>query len=119
MVAPTLSPIERALMSPIAAAAPMSIPGIRKKSEKAQLIEDMLWSRWPTPERWPGILSIDEAAAYLRVSSDYIRDITTPGRDGRALLRHQDLVGKAGAKGKTMKRIRKADLDSLALVDAR
>lgn len=106
-------------MSPAMIVAQGPIPGVRQKAEKSRLIEDALWSRWPTPERWPGILSVDEAAAYLRVSSDYIRDITTPGRDGRALLRHQDLVGKAGAKGKTMKRIRKADLDSLALVEAR
>lgn len=119
MVAATLSPIERALMSPAAIVAQKPIPGVRKKSAKAQLIEDMLWARWPTPERWPGILSVDEAAAYLRVSSDYIRDVTTPGRDGRAQLRHQNLPGKAGRRGKTMKRIRKADLDSFELVGGR
>lgn len=119
MVAATLSPIERALMSPAAIVAPKPIPGVRKKSAKAQLIEDMLWSRWPTPERWPGILSIDEAAAYLRVSSDSIRDATTLGRDGRARLRHQNLEGKAGKHGKATKRLRKVDLDAWGLIEAR
>ena len=119
MVAPVLSEIERALR---AASGPLEeelIPKLRKKAAKAEYLENTLWRRWPSPSDWPGILTIDEAAAYLRTSSDYIRDATAAGRDGKAVLRHQDLPGKGGAKGKSMKRIRKTDLDAFAVVDSR
>ncbi len=75
-----------------------------------------LWIRWPTAASWPGTLTIIEAAAFLRISTDMIRDMIAPGRDGRAILRHQRLRGKSN---RFTVRISKDDLAALGRIDDR
>lgn len=99
---------------------PATAPLSTKKGRGKQLLGRKspadLWQKWPESKLWPGALSIEEAAAYLRVSPDFIRDLTELDRDGRAFLRHQRFNGKGG---RVTKRIRKDDLDKLGLVESR
>lgn len=88
----------------------------RRKTPTALASERELWERWRTPEAWPGVMSVAEAAAYLRVSTDWIRDMTEVGRDGKSQLRHQRLPGKGDRE---TRRIRKIDLDAIGLVEDR
>ncbi len=66
--------------------------------------QDAQWKRWPTEADWPGLLTIYEAAAYLRVHHHTIRAALVPDRSGRADLPHKKVRGAY--------RIRKKALDS-------
>ena len=70
------------------------------------------WVKWPREEMWPLAVSVYEAAAFLRVSPDLIRDALIIARfDGKARLAHQ----KIGS----IYRIYLADLKSFGRVEAR
>ncbi|WP_438482755.1 helix-turn-helix domain-containing protein [Oleiharenicola lentus] len=73
--------------------------------------QDQLWQHWPAAARWPGILGIYEAAAFLRISHATIRRLCTAGRDDKAKLRNQRVAG--------IFRIRKVDLENLGLIQER
>lgn len=86
-----------------------------RKSKDAAELETLLWKQWPTRADWPGFLWVDEAAAFLRVSPCYIRDVTELDRDGKSLLPHQRLPGTVNRQ---MRRIRKEDLEAFGFVPA-
>lgn len=64
-----------------------------------------LWAKWPSPKQWPAVLDLYEAAAYLRVSYNYMWRLCQLGRDGKAQLAHR----RIGA----LYRIARRDLDAL------
>lgn len=58
-----------------------------KCSETWQLEQ---WAKWPLESSWPGMLDLYEAAAFLRVHPDTIRNsCQVARRDGKARLAHQ------------------------------
>ena len=87
-----------------------------KRPKTARNNADALWKKWPTAADWPEVLGVDEAAAYLRISTDLIRDLTETDRDGKAQLRHQRIKGRGDRE---IRRMRKTDLDNLGLIDDR
>lgn len=83
-------------------------------SDRVRCAEDkqlQYWRKWPRMEDWPDALSVDEAAAFRRISPDFIRRSLKADRSGRAALRHQ----RFGA----VYRISKEDLLGFGLVEAR
>jgi len=73
--------------------------------------QDALWAKWTSPEAWPGVLDLYEAAAYLRISYDAVRDACIQARDGTAKLAHQRIGSSY--------RIRKLSLDRYGIVEGR
>ena len=73
--------------------------------------QNSLWAQWPKESDWPARLDVYEAAAYLRISPDSIRNALVLDRDGRARLPHQ----RVGTKY----RIRREDLDRFGHVNGR
>lgn len=78
-------------------ARPVSSPGgpdtqtqaERARFKRSAAYAEDLWKKWPRAEDWPARLTIDEAAAYLRLHPYTVRRACTPDRSGRAALKHQ------------------------------
>lgn len=82
------------------------------KAKRSPAYAAALWARWPACDRWPGILDLYEAAAYLRVDYKSIWRACQVGRsDKKAALKHQRIG--------SIYRIARADLDTFGRVEGR
>jgi len=101
------APVYTALGEPF----PISFDVLPHKVKSSPAWRDAQWLRWPRMEDWPEFLDTYEAAAFLRVSYDFVNSRLVKDRSGKSALAHHEF-GR-------VKRVRKSDLLKFAFVAGR